>query len=138
TRFRYNGFKDHLEHLGYTLKLEAEGDFRFRSGVKAFEDFERLEDKPEAIFASNDLMLKGFMEAAKNTGYKIPEDVALIGVDNTPMCVESYPKITSINTDFKALGKETFKVLRDIISNDHSRNGTLSLVPVSLIERETA
>ncbi|MAO65007.1 MAG: hypothetical protein CL666_08395 [Balneola sp.] len=138
SRFRYNGFKDHLEHLGYTLKLEAEGDFRFRSGVKAFEDFERLEDKPEAIFASNDLMLKGFMEAAKNKGYKIPEDVALIGFDNTPMCVESYPKITSINTDFKALGKETFKVLRDIISNDHSRNGTLSLVPVSLIERETA
>ncbi|MEX2602810.1 MAG: LacI family DNA-binding transcriptional regulator [Gracilimonas sp.] len=137
-RFRYNGFKDNLRHLGYDLIMEAEGNFMFQSGVDAFYSFHKLENKPEAIFVSNDHMLKGFMETAKHHGYKIPDDVALIGYDNTPMCEESYPKITTINTDFKALGIETFKVLKDIISKKHSRNGTLNLVPVTLVERETA
>lgn len=138
SRFRYNGFKDHIEHLGYPLKMEVEGDFKFQTGVKAFQVYEGLDDKPEAIFASNDLMLKGFMEAAKEKGLKIPKDIALIGYDNMPLCVESYPKITTIDTDFFALGKETFKVLKDIISKNHSQTGTLNLVPVSLVERETA
>lgn len=138
SRFRYNGFKDHIEHMGFKLKMEAEGTFKFQAGVDAFKLYEQLDDKPEAIFASNDLMLKGFLEAAKEKGVKVPDDVALIGYDNTPLCVESYPKITTIDTDFYALGKETFKVLKDIISKKHSQNGTLSLVPVTLVERETA
>lgn len=138
SRFRYNGFKDHLEHSGHKISWEAPGDFRFKSGVDAFHSFKQLSEKPKAIFISSDLMCKGFLEAAKNDGLKIPEDVALISYDNIPMCVESYPPITSIDTDFTELGKETFKVLKDIIGKKHGRKGTLSLIPVSLAKRETA
>lgn len=138
SRFRYNGFKDHLENLGHKITWETTGDFMFKSGVKAYEEYSTLKNKPQAIFISNDLMGKGFLEAAKNDGNKIPEDVAVISYDNLPICVESYPPITSIDTNFVELGKETFKVLKDIIARKHAQRGTLSLIPVSLIERETA
>lgn len=138
SRFRYNGFKDHLEHSGHKIIWETSGDFMFNSGVNAFKQYNNLDEKPEAVFVSNDLMCKGFMEAAKNDGLKIPADVALLSYDNIPMCVESYPPITSVDTNFVELGKETFKVLKDIIGKKHARKGTLSLIPVSLVERETS
>lgn len=138
SRFRYNGFKDHLENSGHSISWEASGDFEFKSGVEAFQKFNKSSIKPEAVFISNDLMCKGFLEAAKYHGYKIPKDVALISYDNIPMCMESYPPITTIDTNFSELGKETFKILKDIIATKHGRKGTLSLIPVSLVDRETA
>lgn len=138
SRFRYNGFKDHLEHSGHTLSWEFNGDYTFRSGIKAFQDYLGQVNRPECIFSANDQMGKGFMEAAKLEGIQIPKEVALITYDNLPLCSDSFPSITAINTDFMELGKATFKVLKDMIGNKHSRNGTLSLIPVSMIKRETA
>ncbi|SMO88626.1 LacI family DNA-binding transcriptional regulator [Gracilimonas mengyeensis] len=137
SRFRYNGFKDHLEQSGQTLTWEADGDFMFESGIDAYQKYKKLQKKPEAIFISNDLMTKGFLEAAKDDGLKIPEELAIISYDNTPMCRESYPPISAISTNFIELGKETFKVLKDIYDNNHLQKGTLNLIPVSLVDRET-
>lgn len=138
SRFRYNGFKDYLEHSGYELSWETTGDFMFNSGVNAYQQYSILKKKPKAVFVTNDLMTKGFLEAAKNDGVKVPDDLAIISYDNTPMCHESYPPITAVNTSFVELGKETFKVLKDIIAKKHTQNGTLSLIPVTFVKRETA
>lgn len=138
SRFRYNGFKDHLNHSGLEIFWEADGSFIFDSGVKAFEEFHKLDVKPEALFISNDLMGKGFMESAKEQGYKIPEDVAIITYDDLPMCTESYPKMTAVHTDFCELARTTFQTIRDIITKKHNRKATLNLIPVHLVERETA
>lgn len=137
SNFRYNGFKDYLEQHGFEISWETSGDFTFPSGVQAFNDFKELKSKPKAVFVCNDLMCKGFMESLKNEGFSIPDDVALISYDNLPMSVESYPKITSVNTSFADLGKETFRILKDCIAKKHNRKGTLSLIPVSLKPRET-
>lgn len=138
TRFRYNGFKDHLEHSGHQVSWEYSGDYTYRSGVEAFEDFFTQKDRPDCIFSSNDQMGKGFMEAAKQKGIRFPDDVALITYDNLPMCKDSFPTISAIDTNFMDLGNATFRLLKDIIANKHSRNGTLSLIPVSMVNRETA
>ncbi|SMO88693.1 LacI family DNA-binding transcriptional regulator [Gracilimonas mengyeensis] len=138
SRFRYNGFKDYLAQSGYELSWETTGDFMFDSGVNAYQQYKELNNRPKAVFVTNDLMTKGFLEAAKNDGLQVPKDLALISYDNTPMCRESYPPITAVNTSFSELGKETFKVLKDIIAKKHTQNGTLSLIPVDLVERETA
>lgn len=137
-RFRYNGFKDHLELSGKELIWEAEGNFTFKSGADAFNSYYELDKKPEAIFACNDTMCKGFMEAAKLKNVSIPDDVAIISYDNSPVCEETFPAITTIDTDFKMLGMESIKTLKNIIAKQHTNRSTMNLIPVKLVERESA
>ena len=56
-----------------------------------------LEGKPTAIFAMNDLMATGFMDAALNDGVRIPEDVSVIGFDNRQECRFTRPRLTTVD-----------------------------------------
>lgn len=138
TRFRYNGFRDYIQQSSQLdMVAEFEGDFNFEGGKEAFESFQKLDRKPRAIFASNDLMAHGFMVHAKYFGYHFPDDIALIGYDDLPMCEHNYPKISSVRTDFKSLGLSTFQKLKDMITGSNQHQGKLNLISVDLIERDT-
>lgn len=139
SRFRYNGFRDFItRHNGTKLIWEYEGDFNYDSGVKAFEEFKKLDVKPRAVFASNDLMCHGFMEVARYQGIRVPDDLAVIGYDDLPMCVHSHPSISSIKTDFKKLGSVTLNAMKEKILNPDRQLGILSLIPISLSARESS
>lgn len=138
-RFRYNGFSDYVQHHAeMELLWEFEGDYLFDSGYEAFRAFHRLPEKPEAIFSSNDLMAHGFIEGAKETGYRIPEDVAIIGYDDLPYSRQMKPKLSTIKTDLTALGEATLKSLQDQMKNGGTQQrGMLSFIPVELVLRES-
>jgi DNA-binding LacI/PurR family transcriptional regulator len=136
SRFRYNGFVDYVRHNpDMELVFEADGDFNFETGVDAFRKFDAAEVKPEAVFLSNDLMCHGFLESASHQGYKIPDDVALLGYDDLPMCIHSSPRISSVKTDFEKLAKASLQALETRHSNPDHQTGILSLIPVNLIAR---
>lgn len=139
SRFRYNGFRDYVMQ-SQTMKLiwEYEGNFLYDSGVRAFESFQKCKNKPRAIFSSNDLMGKAFMDAAKYKGYTFPDDIALMGFDDLPMCEQGNPTFTSIRTDFEKLGTATIEELLDSMMNLSPQKGILSMVPVSLDSRDSA
>lgn len=139
SRFRYNGFADFIEqHKEMELCWKYDGDFTFESGHDAFEHFEKQAKKPTAIFAGNDDMCNGFMEAAIAKGYKFPKDIATIGYDDLPVCRHNRPTMSSIKTDYSKLGNATMKLLRDKLSNPDDNNNMLSFVPVSIVERESS
>jgi DNA-binding LacI/PurR family transcriptional regulator len=138
SRFRYNGFIDYIaQDTNLELVFEAPGNFNYDTGANAYEAFKVAEVKPEAIFLANDLMCHGFIEAAKSDGLVLPDQIALLGYDDLPMCVHSSPRISSIRTDFKALASASLQALIDLKSNPNSSNGMLSLVPISIIARES-
>lgn len=138
SRFRYNGFADYVNrHESMKLRWSFDGDFTFESGYAAFEKFERLRDKPTAIFACNDDMCNGFMEAGLEKNYRFPDDVAMIGYDDLPVCRHNRPTMSSIRTDYEELGEATMKLLREKLSNPDTRTSMLSFVPVSVVERES-
>jgi DNA-binding LacI/PurR family transcriptional regulator len=136
SRFRYNGFVDYVRHnADMDLVFEADGDFNFETGVEAFRKFDAAEVKPEAIFLANDLMCHGFLESASHQGYTIPDDVALLGYDDLPMCIHSSPRISSVKTDFEKLAKASLQALETRHSNPDHQSGILSLIPVNLVAR---
>lgn len=138
SRFRFNGFADYIaHHKQMELMWEYQGDFTFESGHDAFEAFDRLADKPSAIFASNDDMCNGFMEAAITKQYSFPDDIAIMGYDDLPVCRHNRPTMSTINTDFEQLGITTMKLLREKLSNPEPKTGILSFVPVSVTQRES-
>lgn len=139
SRYRSNGFKDYIQqHKHLELTWYYEGDFTFETGVEAFRKYQKLKDKPRAIFASNDDMANGFMEAAKGEDVKFPDEVAIIGYDDLPVCRHNHPTISSIKTDYEALGNATMKRLRDSIENPDQKNNMLSFVSVSIAQRESS
>jgi len=138
-RYRSNGFRDYIfQDSSIDLGWDYHGDFTFESGKEAFEDFQKLENKPQAIFASNDAMGHAFMEEALLNGYKVPDDIAIVGYDDLPICERHRPSITSVHTNYQKLGLVTMAKLKENLSNPNHEKGILSMVPVMLQKRESS
>jgi DNA-binding LacI/PurR family transcriptional regulator len=133
--FRSNGFKDACEQKQLQITWEATGDFGFETAYAAFSDLMASEIRPSAVFASSDLMAIGLFEAAREHGLKVPDDIALLGYDDLPMCRQIHPELSSIHTDFNNLAKLTLQNLVDLISKRQLENQTLSFIPVRLEAR---
>ncbi|MCG8374270.1 MAG: LacI family transcriptional regulator [Balneolales bacterium] len=133
SRFRTNGFLDYLTHIGEgTLCWRFRGDYSTDSGISAFEDFLSTNEKPEAIFSANDAMAVGFIEAAKRNGIEIPDDVAISGYDNLPICESHFPSITSVDTNYIRLAENAIDYLLTKLEKPSVHQGIVSMVPVSL------
>ncbi len=139
-QYRKNGFIDTLNNTSDVKFLWShEGNYSIESGIKAFNNFEELNTKPRAIFAADDATAVGFMESARARGYRFPEDIALAGYDNLPICDYHFPKITSVKTDFNRLASVVFNVLEEQthVHITHER-GLVSMLPVELIVRQSS
>ncbi|GAB5410722.1 MAG: ribose operon transcriptional repressor RbsR [Balneolaceae bacterium] len=139
SRFRSNGFNDHIIHIAKKqLVWKYRGDYTLESGTQAFEAFHKAKEKPKAIFATNDAMAVGFLEAANKYGYELPKDVAIAGYDNLPICRNHFPKITSVNTDYTRLAENTIENLLSRLGKPDEHQGIVSMVPVTLMIRESS
>lgn len=138
-RFRTNGFMDYIKQTGDAESVwDFQGDYTLESGIRAFEDYQKQDEKPDAVFAANDSMALGFIETARKAGYKFPDDIALAGYDNLPFCEYHYPQITSVNTDYTVLAEHTLNNLISRLGKPDKHQGIVSLVPVSLEVRDSS
>jgi DNA-binding LacI/PurR family transcriptional regulator len=139
SRFRSNGFIDFIKsESAMELVWEFNGDYSVKSGQAAFRAYKLAEKKPRAVFCANDSMLLGFMEMARADGLIIPDDLALAGYDNLPMCQTYSPQVTSVKTDYSILGSHVMRLLLSRIEDPIAHQGFLSLIPVSLIIRQSS
>lgn len=137
--FRKNGFLDHiLENDDLELVWNYEGDFSTLSGTNAFAAFKKSGFKDVAIFGGNDYASFGFLKAASESGYKIPDDFIIGGFDNVSFCENSSPELTSITTDFSELGKKSIKTIENIIAENADSVGQISMIPVKIIIRNSS
>lgn len=138
-RLRGHGFKDLIKSTDdMELVWEFEGNYSIGSGIEAFREFEKLDNKPRAIFSSNDNMCKAFMKEAMMEGYTFPEDLAIVGFDDLPMCKNHRPTISSVHTDYEMLGKVSIQKMKELLGNPEKPRKLLSLVAVDLNVRESS
>jgi len=131
--FRKNGFLDHInESDNLELVWSFEGDFRTSSGKAAFAEYKNTGLKDIAIFGGNDYSCFGFMKAALESGYKIPDDFIIAGYDNLSFCEIFTPELTSIATDFHELGKKSIRIIENMIADDSESFGNISMIPVRI------
>lgn len=138
-RFRTNGFSDYIRHRAESdIIWRAVGDYTHEAGIRAYQEFKKLTDKPQAVFAANDAMAFGFMESARADGLNMPEDVALAGYDNLPLCDYHYPQLTSVETNYTVLGTNTLESLLSRRNRPIAHQGIVSMVPTSLKIRQSS
>lgn len=98
SRARREGFQAAMADRGLEVvdDLIVEGDFTFEAGRRAGAELLGVADRPTAIFASNDDMALGVLNAAAALGISAPECVAVCGFDDTPSAMLSTPPLTTI------------------------------------------
>ena len=135
---RLRSFISQLEKAGKELKAEYifPGAWEVKDGVSAYERYKQLKEKPTAIFAMNDLMAVGFMDAALNDGVRIPEDVSVIGFDNRQECRFTRPRLTTVDIPLEKMGEKAGQILLRLISGQISDEKKVVL-PCEFLERDS-
>ena len=133
---RKNGFLDFVNgHKSMRLLWEYDGDYGTKSGMKSFHDFkENGFNNNIAIFSCNDTMALGFLREATASGMDILKNIKLAGYDDIPMCKNTIPSLTSINTNYRDIADQ---VILYFEKNNNDLKGHLYLVPVSLAKRNS-
>ncbi|MBZ0301646.1 MAG: LacI family transcriptional regulator [Anaerolineae bacterium] len=116
---RLEGYKAALSDHDLPLQPEwvVEADFWQAGGYQAAQALLALPQRPTAIFASNDLSAFGAMEAIRDCGLRIPEDLSIIGFDDIPQAAIAYPKLTTIRQPLAQMGRVAAQMLVEHIEN---------------------
>src|SRR3954451_4630668 len=107
TEERLLGFRAALANAGILLdpELVAYSDWRTPSGMDAAERLLSLEEPPTAIFVFNDNVAIGALHAARKRGLSVPDDLSVIGFDDTAPAVIVLPQLTSVRQPLAEMGR---------------------------------
>lgn len=137
---RLYGYKQALENANIPVKNNLIiTDDKYPDRQNGFNSAKKLFSKNKnvtAVFAGNDAMAIGVLHYLKDNGYKVPQDVSLIGFDDVEADLMLSPPLTTIRVPKIELGVEALKLLVNTLKNKKSLSKKI-LVPVELIVRES-
>jgi LacI family transcriptional regulator len=116
---REQGFRKTLAAHGVPVveKWILQGDYETRKAFHVSLELLSKEDRPTAIFASNDLMAYGMLDAARMLGLNVPEDLSVAGFDDLAGSAEFVPSLTTVAQPMKRLGQVAAKHLLDMLNS---------------------
>jgi DNA-binding LacI/PurR family transcriptional regulator len=136
-RAREDGYRRAMRELGLVAHvLVAEGSHTEEGGERGARQLLEIRPFPTAIFASNDLCAIGAMNALEEAGLKIPDDVSLVGFDNTRLAALRHISLSSVDQPARDMGRAAVDRLAERIAS--KRNAAQhDVVTPSLVVRST-
>ncbi len=118
---RQSGYRSALreQNIEYNPKYCVELNTTMNGAYKDMLKY--LGGKPElptAYFAENDMIALGAMKALEERGYRVPEDVSVIGFDDLPFCEISSPRLTSLRVPKQEMGRLAVRRMIELIKNN--------------------
>jgi LacI family transcriptional regulator len=134
--------------LGYQRALAAHGlpldgqlirsnDFTVAGGSQSMRELLALPTRPTAVFAANDLMAMGAMNAIRAAGLRIPQDIAVIGFDNIPAAELDSPALTTVTQFQEQLGRRAAQMLLERFDGTAPDGGRCEEMPAELVIRQS-
>lgn len=135
---RFQGYKDALESRGIQVKSEYifQDSLSFDGGYRIGKKLLKHSNEITAVFAAADVVAFGIIKAFNESSKKIPENLSIIGFDNTKTCEFLNPALTSIAQPIYEKGIKAVEILVDLIYNSNSEIRKITL-PVKLVERDS-
>ena len=135
---RLEGYRAALTHAGLweDAALITQGDWRSASGYTATL---RLLDQTDfsALFAQNDRMAMGALQALRERGVAVPDDVAVVGFDDIPSAPYFDPPLTTVHQPTYELGQLGVRLLIDLIHGQPPASSETPRLPVRLVVRRS-
>jgi DNA-binding LacI/PurR family transcriptional regulator len=118
--------------------LVVEGDFSEVSGLLAMRKL--LADQPgiDAVFAANDLMAIGALRALRDAGLRVPEDVAVVGFDDSPLARVTDPPLSTVRQPVDRMGREMADLLMRLIARADGDAHRFTVLPTELVVRASS
>lgn len=138
---RFNGYIEAMQEA----KLEVKDDYiqysssDYRSGFEKMNKLLDLEDRPTAVFCSDDALASYAVRAVINRGLRVSEDVSIMGFDNQSILPDHYigPKITSVEQPLYQIGMDSIELVNKRLNNKEIKEPIMKMYETKIIEQET-
>ncbi|MGW7426403.1 LacI family DNA-binding transcriptional regulator [Streptomyces sp. NPDC054813] len=134
---RLAGFRDTLARHGHPYVPVAEGGFTLDSGLAAMSDLLDRHPDTDGVFAANDLMAQGACQVVRERGRRVPEDVAVVGFDDSSVAVTCRPRLTTIRQPVEEMAAEMARLLDEHIHGGRT-DATSVIFDPELVVRDSA
>lgn len=136
-RERRRGFEKALADEGLSPIIVSNTDFGIRCGFQIAKEWIHSGTIPTAVFAGDDGLALGVMEAFQSEGYRIPQDISVIGYDDQVFASEIHPRLTTIRQPMEQMGQQAVRLLLKLIQGS-KRNASVLLQPNLIIRESTS
>lgn len=134
---RLEGFIQALKDnkLDVRENLIKHNGFSFKDGIISMEELLKEKEKFTAIFAACDDIAVGALSVAHKTGLKVPDDISIIGYDNTNVAEMAYPPLTTLAQPLYEMGQKSVEMLIKKINLNAEVESVI--MPFKIVERDT-
>ena len=131
-RQRKRGWQEALESAGLPTRdsFAVEGNWLAASGEYSLTQLLTKHPEIDGVFVCNDRMALGALRAAQRLGRRVPEDLAMVGFDDTPDAAYFYPPLTTVRQDMVELGRRAVRELGKVIETSR---GSEPISPETII-----
>ncbi|WP_329499298.1 LacI family DNA-binding transcriptional regulator [Kitasatospora herbaricolor] len=136
-RDRLAGFHDAMARHGLPYLPHAEADFTQAGGERAITRLLIEHPDTDGVFAANDLMAQGALAVLRDHGRRVPEDVAVVGFDDSSAATAGRPLLTTVRQPVEEMAAEMTRILLDHIARPE-RGATSVIFEPSLVVRQSA
>ena len=140
SRERLKGFTAGLARRGVELPPAhvLEGDFKFTSGLAAGEALASRRLSVTAVWAQNDLMAVGVMNALLRRGLRVPQDLSIVGMDDIGAAEMILPALTTVTQPFEAMCRRAVELLFALRRGEAHDGARVVLAPGLIVRESTA
>ena len=140
SRERVRGFRQAMEDAGLTLEERwvRESAFRVADGKRTASALLAETDVPTAVFACNELLAIGVIQAARERGMTVPQDLSVVGFDNTILATITDPPLTTIAQPIQEMGRQVVDLIARSIDGQSANKQRLVLLPQLIVRGSTA
>ncbi|MCP5028986.1 MAG: LacI family transcriptional regulator [Actinomycetia bacterium] len=132
------GYEQAMTAAGLADQIKVvEGNFTEISGVAAAEEVLRWNHRPTAVFAANDLMAAGALDTFEEAGWLVPDDLSIVGYDNTALAAMQHMSLSTINQPRHMMGRLAMEALLERLDDTRTEARHEVLTP-ELVPRKTS
>lgn len=135
---RLLGYRSELGRLGLEERPEyvVEGDFYHASGYKQMKRLLELPEPPDAVTTASDMTAVGAIVAIEEAGLQVPDDIAVVGFDNSPFAPAMRPALTTVRQNALGLGMAAADGILAMLDRPGDPPPAI-ILPVELVVRES-
>lgn len=137
---RLQGFRGAMESAGIRIGkgYARTGDFQYSTGLIEGAALLDLPQPPSAIFAANDEMALGIIEAARTRGLRVPHDLSVVGFDDTEIARVASPQLTTVAQPLRRMGAVAFRTALRLSAGEHIDSHHVELATELIVRGSTA
>ncbi|ANS78170.1 HTH-type transcriptional regulator celR [Serinicoccus hydrothermalis] len=135
SRDRLEGWRETMLAAGLPADAVEHGDFSSESGRLAMRRLLAAHPDLDGVFVASDLMAVAAVGELQSRGHRVPEDVAVVGYDDSPAAELTTPRLTTVANPSELLATEATRLLRDLLAG---RQVDSAVLPTHLVEGGTA